>query len=86
MRSVARQAHSGQSGSSDRSGRSSHRSRARVALAFLLTVPFTDRFHELDTVAKDVYLAALVLIGMTSVLLIAPTVHHRLASARHAAG
>lgn len=50
----------------------------QVVFAFLLTVPFTDRFHELDTVAKDVYLAALVLIGITSVLLMAPTVHHRL--------
>jgi hypothetical protein len=50
----------------------------QVVFAFLLTVPFTDRFHELDTVAKDVYLAAMVLMGTTSLLLIAPTVHHRL--------
>lgn len=50
----------------------------QVVFAFLLTVPFTDRFHRLDTLSKDVYLAAMVLIGTTSVLLMAPTVHHRL--------
>ncbi|NLV54069.1 MAG: sodium:proton antiporter [Acidimicrobiales bacterium] len=50
----------------------------QVVFAFLLTVPFTGRFHDLDTIAKDAYLLALVLVGVASVLLMAPTVHHRL--------
>lgn len=50
----------------------------QVLLAFLLTVPFTDRFHELPGSAKDTYFAAVTLVALASVLLIAPTVHHRL--------
>ena len=50
----------------------------QVLLAFLLTVPFTDRFHDLATSTKDVYFAAVTLVASASVLLIAPTVHHRL--------
>lgn len=50
----------------------------QVLFAFLLTVPFTDRFHELPDSARDVYFAAVTLTAMASVLLIAPTVHHRI--------
>lgn len=50
----------------------------QVLLAFLLTVPFTDRFHDLPTSARNVYLGAVTLVAVASVLLIAPTVHHRL--------
>ena len=49
----------------------------QVLLAFLLTVPFTTRFHDLSTSARDVYFAAVTLVATSSVLLIAPTVHHR---------
>ena len=50
----------------------------QVLLAFLLTVPFTDRFHDLQASAQDVYFGAVTLVATASVLLIAPTVHHRL--------
>ena len=50
----------------------------QVLLAFLLTVPFTTRFDDLSNSAKDVYLAAVTLVASASILLIAPTVHHRL--------
>jgi len=50
----------------------------QVLFAFLLTVPFTSRFHELERSAKDVYFGAVTLVAVASVLLIAPTVHHRL--------
>ncbi|WP_426574566.1 DUF6328 family protein [Aquihabitans sp. McL0605] len=50
----------------------------QVLFAFLLTVPFTDRFHDLPTSARDVYFAAVTLVALASILLIAPTVHHRL--------
>lgn len=49
----------------------------QVLFAFLLTVPFTDRFHQLPDAARDVYFAAVILTAMASILLIAPTVHHR---------
>lgn len=50
----------------------------QVVFAFLLTVPFSDRFSRLGSTTKDVYVASLCFIALTSVLLIAPTVHHRL--------
>ena len=50
----------------------------QVLLAFLLTVPFTQRFHLLSSETRDVYFASVVLGSLASVLFIAPTVHHRL--------
>jgi hypothetical protein len=50
----------------------------QVLLAFLLTVPFTDRFHDLPVSARDVYFAAVTLVAGASILLMAPTVHHRI--------
>lgn len=50
----------------------------QVLLAFLLTVPFTDRFHDLPLSARDVYFAAVTLVAVASILLMAPTVHHRI--------
>ncbi len=49
-----------------------------MLLAFLLTVPFTDRFDEITNDARTVYTASITLAAGASVLLIAPTVHHRL--------
>lgn len=49
----------------------------QVLFAFLLTVPFTDRFHDLPVSARDVYFGAVTLTATASILLIAPTVHHR---------
>ncbi len=56
----------------------------QVLFAFLLTVPFSARFPELSTGARDVYLGAVTLVGVASVLLMAPTVHHRLRFRRRA--
>lgn len=50
----------------------------QVLFAFLLTVAFADRFEELDADAHVVYLLAISLAGLASILLIAPSVHHRL--------
>lgn len=56
----------------------------QVLFAFLLTVPFSARFPELSPGARDVYLGAVTLVGVASVLLMAPTVHHRLRFRRRA--
>lgn len=50
----------------------------QVLLAFLLTVPFSQRFGEIDLDAQRAYGGAVLLTAVASVLLIAPTVHHRL--------
>ncbi|MEA3217114.1 MAG: hypothetical protein QOJ19_3270 [Acidimicrobiia bacterium] len=50
----------------------------QVLFAFLLTVPFTQRFSELERADKGVYFSALVLAAAASVLLIAPSLHARL--------
>ncbi|MCU1353395.1 MAG: hypothetical protein JWM05_2604 [Acidimicrobiales bacterium] len=50
----------------------------QVLFAFLLTVPFTQRFTQLGDTPKDVYFAAILFAALASLLLIAPTVHHRL--------
>jgi hypothetical protein len=46
--------------------------------AFLLTVPFTQRFAQVTSFQKDVYLVSLVSAGIASALLIAPTAYHRM--------
>jgi predicted neutral ceramidase superfamily lipid hydrolase len=50
----------------------------QVLFAFLLTVPFTQRFGELGPGDRRVYFAAVVSTAVATVLLIAPTAHHRL--------
>src|SRR3954464_6532648 len=50
----------------------------QVLFAFLLTVPFTGRFHDISDTERSVYLVTLMLAGAAAVLLIAPTSHHRL--------
>lgn len=50
----------------------------QVLFAFLLTVAFTDRFQGIDDDASAAYVLAVTLAAVASVLLIAPTVHHRL--------
>jgi hypothetical protein len=50
----------------------------QVLFAFLLTVPFTNRFGRVSDFQKDMYLAALVATAIGSILLIAPTAHHRI--------
>lgn len=50
----------------------------QVLFAFLLTVPFSARFTQLDRVDRAVYFAALLLAAGSSAMLIAPSIHARL--------
>jgi hypothetical protein len=50
----------------------------QVLFAFLLTVPFTNRFERVNDLQKDAYLAALVATAIGSVLLMVPTAYHRI--------
>jgi hypothetical protein len=50
----------------------------QVLFAFLLTIPFTNKFSELNRIDTAVYFAALLLCAVASGFLIAPSAHHRL--------
>jgi hypothetical protein len=50
----------------------------QVLFAFLLTIPFTNKFSDLSRVDTAVYFAALLLCALASGFLIAPSAHHRL--------
>jgi uncharacterized membrane protein len=50
----------------------------QVLFAFLLTVPFTQRFNEVTDVQKDAYFASFLCAAVATVLLIAPSAYHRL--------
>jgi hypothetical protein len=50
----------------------------QVLFAFLLTVPFTTRFEQVNDLQKDLYLVALVCAALGSAFLIAPTPYHRI--------
>jgi hypothetical protein len=50
----------------------------QVLFAFLLTMPFTQRFESVTSPQRTVYFVAFVCTAISSVLLIAPTVLHRL--------
>lgn len=50
----------------------------QVLFAFLLTVPFTQRFGRTSEVERDIYFVTLILAALSSVLLIAPSSQHRL--------
>jgi hypothetical protein len=49
-----------------------------VLFAFLLTVPFTERFSSMTAVQRHVYFAAFIASASASVALIAPGVYHRI--------
>jgi hypothetical protein len=53
---------------------------AQVLFAFLLTVPFSSGFAEVDQTGKIVYLVALASVAASAVLFWAPAAHHRLAA------
>jgi O-antigen/teichoic acid export membrane protein len=55
----------------------------QVLFAFLLTVPFTSRFAEVNDRQQDSYLLALVATAIGSVLLMAPASQHRLRFREH---
>jgi hypothetical protein len=50
----------------------------QVLFAFLLTVPFTQRFASLTTTQEKVYYATLLCTTASTILLIAPSAHHRI--------
>jgi Family of unknown function (DUF6328) len=50
----------------------------QVLFAFLLTVPFSARFQDLDDVGRDLYAVAVVAVALAAVLFITPTAYHRL--------
>jgi hypothetical protein len=50
----------------------------QVLFAFLLTVPFTQRFEQVTGFQQDVYFATLLFSAVASALLIAPSAYHRL--------
>jgi DMSO reductase anchor subunit len=50
----------------------------QVLFAFLLTVPFTERFDELTRFQERLYFAVLVSVALATILLVAPTAGHRI--------
>jgi hypothetical protein len=50
----------------------------QVLFAFLLTMPFTQRFNQVTTLQRTTYFVTFLCTAVASVLLIAPTVLHRL--------
>jgi hypothetical protein len=49
----------------------------QILFAFLLTLPFTQRFKEVTTFQRDVYFVSLLLAGAASAFFIAPVSIHR---------
>ena len=49
----------------------------QVLFAFLLTVPFTQRFPQLDALETGVFFVTLLCTAVATALLIAPSAHHR---------
>jgi hypothetical protein len=50
----------------------------QVLFAFLLGVPFTQRFTKLDELDQQLYVSAVVATAAATFFLVAPTAHHRL--------
>jgi hypothetical protein len=50
----------------------------QVIFAFLLTVPFSQRFEALSDIRRDAYFGTFVCASLASILLIAPSAQHRL--------
>ena len=50
----------------------------QVLFAFLLTVPFTQRFRALDDLETGVFFRTLLCTAVATALLIAPSAHHRI--------
>src|SRR5437764_10334183 len=50
----------------------------QVLFAFLLVAPFNQRFGSASTFERDVYLAALLLTLLACILLMGPTIVHRI--------
>jgi hypothetical protein len=55
----------------------------QLTAGFLLTLPFQQRFGELDDVQRGTYLALVVLAGVTTVVVLTPVAVHRRLSGLH---
>jgi hypothetical protein len=55
----------------------------QILFAFLLTLPFTQRFADVTTFERGVYFGSLLSATAASLLLIAPVAYHRLVFRRH---
>jgi amino acid transporter len=55
----------------------------QVLFAFLLTLPFTQRFREITGVPEAMYIVALTAAAAGAAFLIAPSAHHRLRWREH---
>jgi drug/metabolite transporter superfamily protein YnfA len=55
----------------------------QILFAFLLTIPFSQRFGQLSSSQRDIYVVGLLLTSLATALLIAPTSMHRLLFRRH---
>jgi predicted membrane channel-forming protein YqfA (hemolysin III family) len=55
----------------------------QVLFAFLLAVPFTQRFERLTAAQEDVFFAAFLCTAVATALLIAPSTYHRLRWREH---
>jgi uncharacterized membrane protein len=51
----------------------------QVLLAFLLTVPFSQRFEQLDDLGRDLFMVAIVSTAAAMLLFLMPTAFHRIA-------
>jgi hypothetical protein len=50
----------------------------QVLFAFLLTVPFTQRFTDLSNFEEKLYFGVLICVALATVMLVAPTAGHRI--------
>ncbi len=50
----------------------------QVLFAFLLTVPFTQRFNDLTDFEQKLYFGVLICVALATVMLVAPTAGHRI--------
>lgn len=53
----------------------------QVLFAFLLTVPFSQRFVELDPLGLRIFSVSLVTVGLAAVVFLTPAAYHRIAPA-----
>ena len=50
----------------------------QVLFAFLLIVPFSQRYNTITEFERDLYFGVLICTALASMLLIAPSIHHRI--------
>src|SRR6516165_1843909 len=58
----------------------------QVLFGFLLSLPFTNRFSQVSTGERALYLTDLLLAGLATALLLAPVAYHRLVFRRREKG